>query len=52
MSQSTFVYFYYPLKEAEKRRAEAGYDGVEIWGGRPHAYGDDLSRSEKTDREK
>jgi len=49
LSQSTFVYFYYPLKEAVRRIVEAGYDGVEIWGGRPHAYGDDLSRSELKD---
>lgn len=46
LSQSTFVYFYYPLKEAVKRIADAGYDGVEIWGGRPHAYRRDLGKSE------
>lgn len=49
LSQSTFVYFYYPLKEAVKRIAEAGYEGVEIWGGRPHAYRDDLTRTELKD---
>jgi len=49
LSQSTFVYFNYPLKEAIKRIAEAGYEGVEIWGGRPHAYRDDLTKSELKD---
>lgn len=48
-SQSSFVYFYYPLKEAVKRIAEAGYEGVEVWGGRPHAYRDDLTRTELKD---
>ena len=41
-SLSTFVYFRYPLVEAIKRTAAFGYDGVEIWGGRPHAYADDM----------
>jgi len=49
LSQSTFVYFNYPLKEAVKRIAEAGYEGVEIWGGRPHAYRDDLTKNELKD---
>lgn len=43
LSQSTFVYFRYPLEEAIKRLAEEGYEGVEIWGGRPHAYWEDMS---------
>ncbi len=42
LSLSTFVYFRYPLVEAIKRMAAFGYDGVEIWGGRPHAYCDDM----------
>lgn len=49
LSQSTFVYFNYPLKEAVTRIAEAGYQGVEIWGGRPHAYRDDLAEAELKD---
>jgi len=49
LSQSTFVYFNYPLKEAVTRIAEAGYQGVEVWGGRPHAYRDDLTEVELKD---
>ena len=42
-SLSTFVYYRYPLKEAIKRTASFGYQGVEIWGGRPHAYFEDMT---------
>lgn len=49
LSQSTFVYFNYPLKEAIIRIAEAGYQGVEIWGGRPHTYRNDLTEVELKD---
>ncbi len=49
LSQSTFVYFNYPLKEAVTRIAEAGYQGVEVWGGRPHAYRNDLTEAELKD---
>jgi len=41
-SQSSFVYFNYPLQEAIRRLHRYGYQGVEIWGGRPHAYRHDL----------
>ena len=40
---SAFVYLNYPLDEAIRRIASAGYDGVDIWGGRPHAYRRDLT---------
>ncbi|MDF2502272.1 MAG: Xylose isomerase protein barrel [Anaerosporomusa subterranea] len=43
ISLSTFVYFRYPLIESIKRTALYGYDAVEIWGGRPHAYAEDMS---------
>ena len=43
LSLSTFVYFRYPLIEAIRRTAHFGYDGVELWGGRPHAYADDMA---------
>ena len=33
---------YYPLPEALRVIAEAGYEGVELWGGFPHAYTDDF----------
>lgn len=46
LSVSTFVYLNYPLEEAIKRIASFGYHGVEIWGGRPHAYRRDLSAAE------
>jgi fructoselysine 3-epimerase len=41
-AQSSFVYFNYPLQEAIERLHRFGYLGVEIWGGRPHAYRHDL----------
>jgi len=41
-SQSSFVYVNYPLTEAIRRLHQYGYQGVEIWGGRPHAYRHDL----------
>lgn len=41
-SQSSFVYCDYPLQEAIRRLHRFGYQGVEIWGGRPHAYCSDL----------
>ncbi len=43
-SLSTFVYFRYPLLEAIRRTGAHGFDGVEIWGGRPHAYCDDMTK--------
>jgi protein FrlC len=41
-SQSSFVYFNYPLQEAIRRLHNYGYQGIEVWGGRPHAYRRDL----------
>ena len=41
-SQSSFVYFNYPLQEAIRRLHKYGYQGIEVWGGRPHAYRHDL----------
>jgi len=43
-SQSSFVYFNYPLQEAIRRLHKYGYQGIEIWGGRPHAYRHDLDQ--------
>jgi protein FrlC len=45
-SLSSFVYYNYCLADAIRRTAELGYDGIDIWGGRPHAYRRDLSREE------
>lgn len=41
-AQSSFVYFNYHLLDAIERLHRAGYGGIEIWGGRPHAYRSDL----------
>ena len=41
-AQSSFVYFNYPLKQAIRRLHQFGYQGIEIWGGRPHMYRHDL----------
>ncbi|MCL4393655.1 MAG: sugar phosphate isomerase/epimerase [Chloroflexi bacterium] len=46
ISITSFVYFNYPLAAAIERIAAAGYDGVDVWGGRPHAYRSDLGPQE------
>jgi len=47
-SQSSAVYFNYSLEYAIQDLARLGYDGIEIWGGRPHMYRKDLdSQSNK-----
>ena len=38
----TMPYMRLPLERAFRDAARFGYDGVEIWGGRPHAYAPDL----------
>jgi protein FrlC len=45
-SLSSFIYFNYPLSEAISRIAAAGYKGIDIWGGRPHAYRQDLTEKD------
>lgn len=45
-SLSSFLYLNYPLEEAIEHIAMAGFDAVDIWGGRPHAYQDDLREHE------
>lgn len=40
--QSSFVFFNYSLQDAIKSLGENGYDCIEIWGGRPHYYRQDL----------
>ncbi len=47
-SQSSFVYFNYSLKYAIQDLGEAGYQGIEIWGGRPHYYRQDLDKEFKS----
>lgn len=34
----------YPLERVFRIASEQGYDGVELWGGRPHAYSFDLDQ--------
>ncbi len=41
-AQSSFVYLNYSLQEAIRRLHSFGYQGIEVWGGRPHAYRHDL----------
>lgn len=38
----TMSYMRFPLERAFRDAARLGYDGVEVWGGRPHAYPPDL----------
>ncbi|HEX7588141.1 MAG TPA: sugar phosphate isomerase/epimerase family protein [Anaerolineae bacterium] len=42
LAQSSFLYFNFPLKQAIRRLHQLGYQGIEIWGGRPHMYRHDL----------
>ncbi len=44
-SLSSFLLSFYSLNEAIKHIAMAGFDAVDIWGGRPHAIGYDLSNT-------
>lgn len=46
----TSILKYYPLPEALSVIAEAGYEGVELWGGLPHAFTDDFYEDGKLDR--
>lgn len=46
ISLSSFLYFNYTLEEAIRRTAAAGFTGIDVWGGRPHAYRNDLSERE------
>jgi len=45
-SLSTFLYCYYSLEEAIQQISVAGFDAVDIWDGRPHAYRNDLREHE------
>ena len=42
LAQSSAVYFNYSLAFAIRDLHRLGYDGVEIWGGRPHMFRHDL----------
>jgi protein FrlC len=40
------VYINFPIQEAIRRAAALGYDGIDIWSGRPHVYRHDFSKRE------
>jgi protein FrlC len=42
----TSIYVNYPLEEVIPRVAAAGYESIDIWGGRPHAYRRDLNKED------
>jgi len=42
----TSVLYQYAIQDAIPLIARAGYDGVDIWGGRPHVYRKDLAAAE------
>lgn len=42
LSFLTYQFKRYPLEYCFKMAKEYGFDGVEVWGGRPHAYVDDM----------
>lgn len=46
LGTATSVFIQYPIEEAVNIVAKAGYDGIDIWGGRPHIYRQDFSRDE------
>ena len=46
----TSILKYYPLPEALSVIADAGYEGVELWGGLPHAFTDDFYADGALDR--
>ena len=41
-AQSSFVYSNYSLQYAIRSLGQLGYDGIAVWGGRPHMYRQDL----------
>jgi protein FrlC len=46
ISISSFLYYNFSIEEAVKRISRCGFQGIEIWGGRPHAYRNDLTQDE------
>jgi protein FrlC len=46
LGTATSVLYLYALQEAIPLVARAGYDGIDIWGGRPHVYRQDYSIAE------
>lgn len=46
LGSATSVLYQYALQDAVPLIARAGFDGVDLWGGRPHVYRHDLSAQE------
>jgi len=46
LGTATSVLYLYSLRDAIPLIAQTGFDGVDIWGGRPHVYRQDYSPSE------
>jgi protein FrlC len=46
LGTATSVLYQYAICDAISLIAKIGYDGVDIWGGRPHVYRQDLSKQE------
>jgi protein FrlC len=49
LGTATSVLYQYAIRDAISIIADTGYDGVDIWGGRPHVYRQDLSAVELRD---
>lgn len=50
MASVTSLLKYYPLPAALTTIADAGYEGVELWGGFPHAWSEDFYDGDKLDK--
>jgi len=50
MASVTSLLKYYPLPAALKTIADAGYEGVELWGGFPHAWSEDFYDGDVLDK--
>jgi protein FrlC len=46
LSVASSVFVNYPLRDAIRMAANAGYAGIDIWGGRPHVYRRDFPEAE------
>jgi protein FrlC len=49
IATATSVLFQHTIQDAVRLVAQLGFDGVDLWGGRPHVYRDDLSGQELRD---
>ena len=49
LSTATSVFVNYPIKAAVDHIIRAGYDGVDLWCGRPHLYRRDHTRAQLTE---